>query len=45
MEGGWIEGGLFFSKFVKMLFLSIFSLFDSFLLILVLENPNVLVQA
>ena len=31
--------------FVKIIFLSVFSLFDSFLLILVLENPNALVQA
>ena len=36
---------LFFSKFVKILILFVFPLFDSFLLILVLENPNVHVQA
>ena len=35
----------FFSKFFKILFLFVFSLFDSFLLILALENSKVLVQA
>ena len=36
---------VFLQNFVKIIFLSVFFLFDSFLLILVLENPNALIQA
>ena len=45
IEGAETKNTCISPNFVKIIFLSVFSLFDSFLLILVLENPNALVQA
>ena len=45
IEGAETKNTCISPNFVKIIFLSVFSLFDCFLLILVLENSKVLVQA